>query len=63
MKSEREKQISYINVYIWNLEKWFWWTYMQGRNGDVDLENRSVDTVGEGKGGVNRETYRLPYVK
>ena len=22
-KSEREKQISYINMYIWNLEKWY----------------------------------------
>ena len=21
-KSEREKQISYINAYMWNLEKW-----------------------------------------
>ena len=23
VKSEREKQISYINAYIWNLEKWY----------------------------------------
>ena len=22
-KSEREKQISYINTYIWKLEKWY----------------------------------------
>ena len=22
-KSEREKQISYINAYMWNLKKWF----------------------------------------
>ena len=22
-KSEREKQILYINVYMWNLEKWY----------------------------------------
>ena len=28
-KSEREKQILYINMYIWNLEKWYWWTYLQ----------------------------------
>ena len=26
-KSERE-QISYINTYVWNLERWFWWTYL-----------------------------------
>ena len=23
-KSEREKQISYINTSMWNLEKWYW---------------------------------------
>ena len=23
VKSEREKQISYINTYMWNLEKWY----------------------------------------
>ena len=22
-KSEREKQMSYINAYMWNLEKWY----------------------------------------
>ena len=27
-KSERE-QISYINAYVWNLERWwYWWTYL-----------------------------------
>ena len=31
-KSEREGQIPYINEYIWNLERWYWWTYLQGRN-------------------------------
>ena len=31
-KSEREKQISYINAYMWNLEKWYRWTGLQGRN-------------------------------
>ena len=25
-KSEREKQILYMNAYIWNLERWYWWT-------------------------------------
>ena len=23
VKSEREEQISYINAYIWNLERWY----------------------------------------
>ena len=25
--SERKKQIFYINTYIWNLEKWYWWMH------------------------------------
>ena len=37
-KSERERQISYINAYIWNLEKYYWWTDFQGRNEDADIE-------------------------
>ena len=28
-KSEREKQISYINPCTWNLEQWYWWTSLQ----------------------------------
>ena len=52
-KSEREKQISYINAYTWNLGKWDWWAYGQGRNRDADIEKRFVDTVGEGEGGMN----------
>ena len=66
-KSERERQISYINVYILNLEKWFWWTYLQGRKRDSDIENRLGDTEREGEGGTNQksnmETYTLSYVK
>ena len=32
VKSEGEKQISYINTYVWNPEKWYRWTCLQGRN-------------------------------
>ena len=46
-KSEREKQTLYINAYIWNLERWYWWTYLQGSKGDADIENRLVDTLGK----------------
>ena len=49
VKSEREKQISYINAYMWNLEKWYRWTGFQGRNGDIDVENKRMDI----KGGKN----------
>ena len=45
-KSEREKQVSYINTYMLNLEEWYWWTYLQDRNRGMDINNRHVDTVG-----------------
>ena len=63
-KSEKEK---YIKAHMWNLGKWYWWTYLQGRNGDIDIENRLVNTAGEGEGGINWESsmdiYTLPRVK
>ena len=49
-KSEREKQISYINPYVCNLEKHYLWNHLQGKNGDPDVEKRPVDTVGKRKG-------------
>ena len=33
-----ERIISYINACIWNLERWYWWTYLQGSNGDRQRE-------------------------
>ena len=45
-KSEREKQILYINAYMWNLEKWYRWTGFQGRRWDTDVENKCMDTKG-----------------
>ena len=64
-KAEREKQILYINAYIWNLEKWYWWTYLQERNEDSDIKNGLVDPVG-GEKGKNGEsgiyTHTLPCV-
>ena len=52
-KSEREKQISYINTYMWNLEKWYRWTSLQGRNWDTYVENKREDTKGgKQQGGV-----------
>ena len=67
-KSESEKQILHINAYIWNLERQYWWTYLQGSNGDTDRENRLMDTGGQGGEGwmygeSNMETYTLLYVK
>ena len=53
-----------INAYVWNLERWYWWNYLQGSNEDTDIENILRETAGrgeEGKGGIygqsNMETY------
>ena len=45
----------YINPCMWNLERWCWWTYLQGSSQDTDIQNRLVDTVGKGEGGMNWE--------
>ena len=49
--------------------KWYWQIYLQGSNGDTDIENRHMD-MGEGEKGeggmygqTNMETYTWPYVK
>ena len=57
-KSERKKQISYIDTYIWNLEGWYWWICSQSSNGDSDTENRLMDKGGEeeGEGEINGES-------
>ena len=43
-------QISYSNAYIQNVEKWYWRIYLQGSNGEADIENRLMDT-GRGRRG------------
>ena len=48
-KSEREKQISYINTHMWNLEKRYWWTYLQGKIRVSDMDKRIMDTAGKEK--------------
>ena len=42
---------------MWNLEKWYRWTGLQGRSWDTDVENKCMDTKGGkprwgGDGGV-----------
>ena len=63
-KSKREKKILYINTYSWNLERWYWWSYMQHSKEDTDIKNR---LLGESKGKMIWEnsigTYTLPYAK
>ena len=52
-KSGRDKQISSINTYMWNLERWYWWIYLQGSSGDPGIENRLLDV------GNRKERVRL----
>ena len=47
-----------------NLERWYWWTYLQSSNGDTNIDNRFIDTAGGGEEGEdgrygesNVETY------
>ena len=55
-ESEREKQILYISIYMWNLGKWYRRIYVQGRNRDTDMENGLVGT-GKGKVGTPGEQH------
>ena len=49
-KSERKTPNQYINAYIWNLDRWYWWPYMQDSRRDRDIKKRLLDSVGEGEG-------------
>ena len=69
--SQKEKNKSRINAYMWNLEKWYRWTGLQGINRDTGVENRCMDTKGGkwgvgGGGGMNWEIgidiYALIYI-
>ena len=50
-----------------DVEKWYWWTYLQGKNRDAAIDNGHVDTAGKGEGGTNWEIktdiYTLSCVK
>ena len=66
-KSEKERQIWYINSYTENLQRWYQRSYVQGSKGDTDIKSRLLDSVGEGECGMiwenSIETFTLPYVK
>ena len=67
--TQKDGQISYINAYIRNLERWYWWSYSQGSKRDADIKDKLLDTVREGEGGMTWESgiyieiYTLPYVR
>ena len=45
--SEREKQISYTNSWMWNLEKWYRWSYLH-----TDIHRQQTYGHQNGGGGV-----------
>ena len=61
MKWERERQIPYINTYIWNLERLYQRSYVQGSKEDTDVKNRLLDSVG-GEGGMFWEKIALKHI-
>ena len=65
-KSERKTPIQYINAYIQNLERWYWWPYIRDSKRDTDVKNSLLDSE-EGEGGMiwenSIETCILSYVK
>ena len=38
--SQREKDKYHDITYMWNLKKWYKWTYLQNRNRLTDIENK-----------------------
>ena len=59
-KKEKEKYyiLTYICIHIWNLGRWYWWMYLQSSNGDADIDNKLVDSVAEGEGEMNWESWK-----
>ena len=49
-----------LNTYIWNLEKWYWWTYLQGRESTCNVGDLgSIPGLGRSPGEGNG--YPLQY--
>ena len=46
-QSEKGKQVPYVNTYMWNLEGWYRWSYLQSRKRGTDIENKHMDIKGE----------------
>ena len=44
---KKSDMTEWLNWTEQNLEKWCWWTYLQGRNRNADVKDEVVDTVGD----------------
>ena len=47
-KSDRERQISYDIIYMWHLQKWYKWTYLQSQKQTHRLRKGTYGFGGEG---------------
>ena len=55
-KSDRERQVSYDITFMWNLERWDKWNYLQTRNRLTDFERKLMVTKAKWLGrGINSE--------
>ena len=67
--SKSEMYISCTDAYMWNLERWYWWIYLQGSNGETDIKSRQTCGYGDGRREwvrcMEKITWKLtiPYVK
>ena len=50
-ESDRETQISYDMTYMWNLKKWYKWTYLQN---EKQTHRHRKQTYGYQSGNVGR---------
>ena len=55
----KQHSSSSSNTYIWNLERWYWWTYLQGSNADADIEKTCGHSWGRrGLGQIERVAWK-----
>ena len=50
--SQKDKYHIKMEFHIWNLERWYQQSYMQGSKGNTDIKKRLLDSVGEGESGM-----------
>ena len=63
-KTERGKQILYINTYMWDIEKCYRWTYLQGKSRVLNVQSKHMDTRGRAVNWeIGIDIYTLPCVK
>ena len=55
--SQKDKNKYHILMHIYGIQKDGTDEYLQGSNGDVDIENRLMDMVGGGESGTEREQH------